>query len=44
MFEALTNPYLSSFVDGFILPFALVARVSGWLDGIGRRIADWLVP
>lgn len=34
--------FLNSFADGFLLPFESVARVSGYLDGIGRRIADWL--
>ena len=34
---------MSNFVDGFLYPFALVARVSGWLDQLGKRIAAWLV-
>lgn len=35
--------HLDDFTDGFILPFALIARASGYLDQLGKRIAAWLV-
>ncbi len=35
--------HLNGFVDGFLLPFAGIVRLSGYLDRLGKRIADWLV-
>lgn len=35
--------HLDDFCDGFIRPFALIARASGWLDQLGKRIAAWLL-
>lgn len=38
--------HLDAFVDGFILgfwyPIETIIRVSGYLDQLGKRIADWL--
>lgn len=38
------GPRLSAFADGFLLPLILIARLSGWLDRMGKSAAAWLLP
>lgn len=34
----------NSFTDGFLLPFEKIWRLLGWMDRLGRKGAEWILP